>query len=88
MLGADAYDYGTVQALCECHIHHVRETGALALLPFALSTLAESKMEAGDFPAARMTHAEAMAVIEAATGRNEIISRVPHAHERGHDPLR
>ena len=74
MLGADAYDYGTVQALCERHIRHARETGALALLPFALSTLAESQMEAGDFPAARMTHAEAMAVIEAATGRNEIIS--------------
>ena len=74
MLGADAYDYGTVQALCERHIRHARETGALALLPFALSTLAESQMEAGDFPAARMTHAEAMAVIEAATGKNEIIS--------------
>ena len=54
MLGADAYDYATVQALCERHIRHARETGALALLPFALSTLAESQMEAGDFPAARM----------------------------------
>jgi DNA-binding CsgD family transcriptional regulator len=74
MLGADAYDYATVQALCERHIRHARETGALALLPFALSTLAESQMEAGDFRTARMTHAEAMAVIEAATGRNEIIS--------------
>lgn len=31
-------------------------------------------MEAGDFPAARMTDAEALAVNEAATGRNEIIS--------------
>ena len=74
MVGADGYDYATVQAICERHIDLAREAGALALLPFALSTLAEAKMEAGDFRAARIAHAEAMAVIEAATGKNEIIS--------------
>ena len=74
MVGADAYDYATVQTICERHIDLARETGALALLPFALSTLAEARMEAGDFRAARMAHAEALAVVEAATGRDEIIS--------------
>ena len=69
MVGADSYDYATVQTICERHISLARETGALALLPFALSTLAEARMEAGDFRAARMAHAEAMAVVEAATGR-------------------
>ncbi len=74
MVGADAYDYATVQSLCERHIRHAREAGVLAMLPFALSTLAESNMEAGDFRAARIAHAEATAVVEATSGQNEIVS--------------